>query len=41
MVPNIPEVLEAHYGVPIAGAMLNLLNIRLNAGWRVGVQIKP
>jgi fatty-acyl-CoA synthase len=33
MVPTIPEVLEAHYGVPMAVAMLNLLNIRLNAGW--------
>ena len=33
LVPNIPEVLEAHYGVHMAGAMLNLLNIRLNAGW--------
>ena len=41
MVPNIPEVLEAHYGVPMAGAMLNLLNIRLTAGWGAGVQIKP
>jgi len=41
MVPNIPEVLEAHYGVHMAGAMLNLLNIRLNAGWCAGVRIKP
>jgi len=41
MVPNITKVLEAHYGVPMAGAMLNLLNIRLTAGWGAGVQIKP
>ena len=33
MAPKIPEVLEAHYGVPIICAMLNLLNIRLNARW--------
>ena len=41
MVPNIPEVLDAHYAVPMAGAMLNLPNIRLNAGWDAGVRIKP
>jgi len=41
MAPSIPEVLEAHYGVPMAGAMLNLLNIRLNARWCAGVRIKP
>jgi fatty-acyl-CoA synthase len=33
MDPNIPEVLKTHYHVPVASAMLNLLNIRLNAGW--------
>jgi fatty-acyl-CoA synthase len=33
MPPKIPEVLEAHYDVPMIGAMLNLLNIRLNARW--------
>jgi len=33
MAPKIPEVLEAHYGVPMIGAMPNLLNIRLNARW--------
>ena len=38
MVPNIPEVLQAHYGVPIIGAMLNLLNIRLNAGWWLALE---
>jgi fatty-acyl-CoA synthase len=29
MAPNIPEALEAHFGVPMAGAVLNALNIRL------------
>jgi fatty-acyl-CoA synthase len=31
MAPNIPEALEAHFGVPMAGAVLNALNIRLDA----------
>jgi len=31
MAPNIPEMLEAHYGVPMTGAVLNALNIRLDA----------
>jgi len=31
MAPNIPEALEAHYGVPMAGAVLNALNVRLDA----------
>ena len=31
MAPNIPAMLEAHYGVPMAGAVLNPLNIRLDA----------
>ncbi|MDP6551027.1 MAG: AMP-binding protein, partial [Arenicellales bacterium] len=31
MAPNIPELLEAHYGIPMAGAVLNALNIRLDA----------
>jgi fatty-acyl-CoA synthase len=30
MAPNIPEAFEAHYGVPMAGAVLNALNIRLD-----------
>jgi fatty-acyl-CoA synthase len=30
MAPNIPEVFEAHFGVPMAGAVLNALNIRLD-----------
>ncbi|MDC0073662.1 AMP-binding protein [Alphaproteobacteria bacterium] len=29
--PNIPQMLEAHYGVPMTGAVLNSLNIRLDA----------
>ena len=29
--PNIPALLEAHYGVPLAGAVLNALNTRLDA----------
>ncbi len=28
--PNIPEAFEAHFGVPMAGAVLNALNIRLD-----------
>ena len=31
MAPNIPALLEAHYGVPMIGAVLNALNIRLDA----------
>ncbi|HYY70685.1 MAG TPA: acyl-CoA synthetase [Terriglobales bacterium] len=31
MAPNIPETLECHFGVPMAGAVLNALNIRLDA----------
>jgi fatty-acyl-CoA synthase len=30
MAPNIPEVFEAHFGVPMVGAVLNALNIRLD-----------
>lgn len=29
--PNVPALLEAHYGVPMAGAVLNPLNYRLDA----------
>jgi len=29
---NTPELLEAHYGVPMAGAVLNAINTRLDAG---------
>jgi fatty-acyl-CoA synthase len=31
MSPNLPEGFEAHFGVPLAGAVLNMLNIRLDA----------
>ena len=31
MAPNVPEMLEAHYGVPMLGAVLNALNFRLDA----------
>ncbi|MDX6750279.1 acyl-CoA synthetase [Geminicoccaceae bacterium 1502E] len=31
MCPNTPPMLEAHHGVPLAGAVLNALNIRLDA----------
>ncbi|HVH74330.1 MAG TPA: acyl-CoA synthetase [Stellaceae bacterium] len=30
MAPNLPEHFEAHFGVPMAGAVLNALNIRLD-----------
>ncbi len=31
MLPNIPAMLEAHYGVPMLGAVLHSLNTRLDA----------
>src|SRR5690606_18159061 len=31
MLPNIPEMWEAHHGVPMTGAVLNALNTRLDA----------
>jgi fatty-acyl-CoA synthase len=31
MAPNSPPMLEAHYGVPMTGAVLNALNFRLDA----------
>ena len=31
MAPNVPALLEAHYGVPMTGAVLNALNIRQDA----------
>ncbi|MCB1919268.1 MAG: acyl-CoA synthetase [Candidatus Competibacteraceae bacterium] len=31
MLPNIPEMFEAHFGIPMTGAVLNTLNIRLDA----------
>jgi fatty-acyl-CoA synthase len=31
MLPNVPAMLEAHFGVPMAGAVLNTINTRLDA----------
>jgi fatty-acyl-CoA synthase len=31
MLPNVPSMLEAHYGVPMTGAVLNAINTRLDA----------
>ena len=31
LAPNIPALLEAHYGIPMAGAVLNAINTRLDA----------
>ncbi len=31
MAANVPEIFEAHFGVPMIGAVLNALNIRLDA----------
>ena len=38
--PNIPAMYEAHFGVPMAGAILLTLNTRLNAG-SLGVPASP
>ena len=31
LLPNIPEMIECHFGVPMAGAVLNSINTRLDA----------
>ena len=31
LAPNVPAIYEAHFGVPMTGAVLNTLNIRLDA----------
>ena len=31
MLPNVPAMLDAHYGVPVLGAVLNAINTRLDA----------
>ena len=31
MAPNVPAMLEAHYGIPMIGAVVNCLNTRLDA----------
>jgi fatty-acyl-CoA synthase len=31
MLPNVPAMLDVHFGVPMAGAVINALNVRLEA----------
>src|SRR5687767_3413264 len=31
MLPNVPAMVEAHYGLPMLGAVLNTINTRLDA----------
>ncbi|MFA5478375.1 MAG: AMP-binding protein, partial [Bacteroidales bacterium] len=31
MLPNIPEMLELHFAIPMIGAVINTLNVRLDA----------
>lgn len=31
MLPNIPAMVEAHFGIPLCGAVINALNIRLDS----------
>jgi fatty-acyl-CoA synthase len=31
MLPNIPAMVECHFGIPMIGAVLNTLNVRLDA----------
>jgi fatty-acyl-CoA synthase len=31
MLPNTPEMVEAHFGIPMAGCVLNAINTRLDA----------
>ena len=31
MLPNTPPMVEAHFGIPVTGAVLNALNTRLDA----------
>ena len=37
LAPNVPAMLEAHFGVAMAGAVLNALNIRLDAASIAGM----
>ena len=39
MAPNIPEMYEAHFGVPMTGGVLNCLNTRLDAAMLAFIQI--
>ena len=31
MLPNVPAMVDAHFGIPMAGAVINALNVRLEA----------
>ena len=31
MLPNVPQMFEAHFAMPMAGAVIHALNIRLDA----------
>lgn len=37
LAPNVAEVLEAHFGVPLAGGVLNAINTRLDAAAVAGI----
>ena len=37
MAPNVPALLEAHFGVPMAGAVLNPINVRLDSATIAGI----
>jgi fatty-acyl-CoA synthase len=39
MLPNVPAMYEAHYGIPMAGAVIHALNIRLDAN-SIAFQLK-
>src|SRR5713101_8002165 len=41
MAPNVPELFEAHFGVPMVGAVLNAINTRLDAETLALVKTKP
>lgn len=32
LIPNIPQMLELHFSIPMSGAVINALNIRLDSG---------
>ncbi|XP_078151222.1 trans-cinnamate:CoA ligase, peroxisomal-like isoform X1 [Carex rostrata] len=37
LAPNVPALYESHFGVPMAGAVLNTINTRLNASAIAGI----
>lgn len=41
--PNIPEMVEAHFGIPMQGAVLNTMNYRLDAATILfrSITVKP